>query len=42
MYGGHMAQQEVEVILARHPAEHLALPVFIVDPEGNLIFFNNK
>ena len=35
-----MAQQEVEVILARHLAEHLALPVFIVDPEGNLIFFN--
>ena len=35
-----MAQQEVEVILARHLAEHLALPVFIVDPQGNLIFFN--
>lgn len=35
-----MAQQEVEVILARHLAEHLALPVFIVDPKGNLIFFN--
>jgi PAS domain-containing protein len=35
-----MAQQEVEVILARHLAEHLALPVFIVDPQGNLLFFN--
>jgi PAS domain-containing protein len=35
-----IAQQEVEVILARHLAEHLALPVFIVDPQGNLIFFN--
>jgi PAS domain-containing protein len=35
-----MAQQEVEVILARHLAEHLALPVFIIDPQGNLIFFN--
>lgn len=35
-----MAQQEVEVILARHLAEHLALPIFIVDPQGNLIFFN--
>ena len=35
-----MAQQEVEVILARHLAEHLALPMFIVDPQGNLIFFN--
>jgi PAS domain-containing protein len=35
-----MAQQEVEVILARHLAEHLALPMFIIDPQGNLIFFN--
>jgi PAS domain-containing protein len=35
-----MTQQEVEVILARHLAEHLALPMFIVDPQGNLIFFN--
>jgi PAS domain-containing protein len=35
-----MAQQEVEVILARHLAENLALPMFIVDPQGNLIFFN--
>ena len=35
-----MAQQQVEVILARHLAENLALPMFIVDPSGNLIFFN--
>ena len=35
-----MAQHEVEVILARHLAENLALPIFIVDPQGNLIFFN--
>ena len=35
-----MAQYEVEVILARHLAENLALPMFIIDPEGNLIFFN--
>lgn len=35
-----MAQQQVEVILARHLAENLALPIFIVDPLGNLIFFN--
>lgn len=35
-----MAQLEVEVILARHLAENLALPIFIVDPQGNLIFFN--
>lgn len=35
-----MAQQQIEVILARHLAENLALPIFIVDPQGNLIFFN--
>jgi PAS domain-containing protein len=33
-------QQEVEVILARHFAECLAMPVFIVDPAGNLLFYN--
>jgi PAS domain-containing protein len=37
-----MAQYEMEVILARHLAENLALPMFIVDPEGNLIFFNES
>jgi PAS domain-containing protein len=37
-----MTQQEVEVILARHLAEHLALPMFIVDLQGNLIFFNES
>jgi PAS domain-containing protein len=35
-----MYQQQVEVILARHLAENLVLPMFIVDPSGNLIFFN--
>jgi PAS domain-containing protein len=35
-----MAQREIEVILARHLAEHLALPIFIVDPLGNLLFYN--
>ena len=33
-------QQEVEVILARHFAESLAMPVFLVDPAGNLLFYN--
>jgi PAS domain-containing protein len=33
-------QQEVEVILARHFAESLAMPVFLVDPQGNLLFYN--
>jgi len=36
----NMAQHEVEVILARHLAENLALPIFIVDSQGNLLFFN--
>jgi PAS domain-containing protein len=35
-----MSQQEIEIILARHLAECLAMPVFIVNPEGDLIFFN--
>ncbi len=35
-----MAQQEIEVILARNLAEHLAMPIFIVDPRGDLIFYN--
>lgn len=35
-----MAQHEVEVILARHLAECLAMPVFIVNPDGDLIFYN--
>ncbi|HSF81585.1 MAG TPA: PAS domain-containing protein [Anaerolineales bacterium] len=35
-----MSQQEIEVILSRHLAEHLAMPIFIVDPEGNMLFYN--
>jgi PAS domain-containing protein len=35
-----MSQQEIEVILARHLAEYLAMPIFIVDPLGDLIFYN--
>lgn len=35
-----MTQREIEIILARHLAEHLVLPVFIVDPDGNLLFYN--
>jgi PAS domain-containing protein len=35
-----MSQHEIEVILARHLAECLAMPVFIVNPEGDLIFYN--
>jgi len=35
-----MSQQEVEVILARQLADYLALPVFIIDQGGNLLFYN--
>ena len=35
-----MAQQDIEVILARHLASYLAMPIFIVDPEGTLLFYN--
>jgi PAS domain-containing protein len=35
-----MSQHEIEVILARHLAECLAMPVFIVNPEGDLVFYN--
>ena len=35
-----MAQHEIEVILARHLAEYLAMPIFIVNPAGDLIFYN--
>jgi len=35
-----MAQKEIEVILARQLAEYLALPIFIVDPNGDLLYYN--
>ena len=35
-----MSQQEIETILCRHWASHLQTPVFLVDPQGNLLFYN--
>lgn len=35
-----MSQQEIEVILSRHLAEYLAMPIFLVNPQGDLIFYN--
>lgn len=35
-----MTQKQIEIILMRQLASYLALPIFIVDPDGNLIFFN--
>jgi PAS domain-containing protein len=35
-----MPQQDIELILMRQLASCLATPVFLVDPEGSLVFFN--
>ena len=35
-----MAQREVELILVRQLAGYLALPIFVVDPEGTLLYYN--
>lgn len=35
-----MAQREIEVILMRQLASYLAMPIFVVDPDGNLLFYN--
>ncbi|HSD09382.1 MAG TPA: hypothetical protein VLF14_00230 [Candidatus Binatia bacterium] len=35
-----MAQYEIEVILFRQLASYLAMPTFIVDPRGTLVFYN--
>lgn len=35
-----MSMRPFEMILIRQLAGHLALPVFLVDPDGTLIFYN--
>jgi PAS domain-containing protein len=35
-----MAQQPIELILVRHLASRLAVPVFVVDAAGDLVYFN--
>ena len=35
-----MAQIDIELILMRQLASCLATPVFLVDPKGNLVFYN--
>lgn len=35
-----MTQREVELILVRQLASYLTIPIFVVDPAGTLIFFN--
>ncbi len=34
------SQKEIELILARQLASYLAMPIFIVDPRGNLVYYN--
>ncbi len=35
-----MAANQIEIILSRQLADCLSIPIFLTDPEGNLIFFN--
>ena len=35
-----MSDKEIEVILTRQLASYLATPVFLVDPHGNLVYYN--
>jgi PAS domain-containing protein len=35
-----MSQKEIEVILTRQLAGYLAMPIFIVDTSGTLLFYN--
>jgi PAS domain-containing protein len=35
-----MAQKQIEVILMRQLASYLAMPIFGVDPQGTLLFYN--
>jgi PAS domain-containing protein len=35
-----MPQHEIEVILARQLASYLAMPIFIVNPDGDLLYYN--
>jgi PAS domain-containing protein len=37
-----MFPKEIEMILSRHLASCLAMPIFIVDPSGALVFFNES
>ena len=35
-----MPQQEIEMILVQQLASYLSMPIFVVDPEGTLVFYN--
>lgn len=35
-----MSQRDIEIILTRHWASHLTTPIFLVDPQGDLLYYN--
>ena len=35
-----MSANQIEMILSRQFADGLSIPVFLIDPEGNLLFYN--
>jgi PAS domain-containing protein len=35
-----MPANQIEIILTRQMADSLSIPVFLTDPEGNLLFYN--
>lgn len=35
-----MSANQIEIILSRQLADSLSIPIFLTDPEGNLIFYN--
>ena len=37
-----VAQKPVEIILMRQLASYLAMPIFLVDPRGNMLFYNER
>jgi len=37
-----VSQQEIEIILSRHLFSHLTTPIFLVDPDGNLLYYNES
>ena len=40
MASGAATQKPIELILARQLASYLAMPIFLVDAEGTLVFYN--
>jgi PAS domain-containing protein len=37
-----MSKNDIEVILAQQLSDYLAMPIFIIDPSGDLLFFNES